>query len=226
MVSPTSFRSPAVIALLVWAAASVRVDAQPRDTRGYVIAGVSAPYQDGPHGEAAYQTFVPAPGGWTAGWLVGGGLAVTQRVGLDVELSSTGMMRSRQPSRYDQVYNLERRDRFLTAGVRLFVPAGRRVRLEPSLGLALAWTDVWTETEYYATGNPPQLLFIDARRHSDLPVRFGVAGGLDLRVGGRHFAVVPSLRVMAISTSDTSSTFPGGFPTWTFRPGLGIRADF
>ena len=220
-------RSLVLTALLfLGAAASVRADAEPLPSRVYLVAGLSLPYQSGPHGEAEYHTFVAAPGGWTAGWLVGAGFVVSRRLALDIELSSTGTMSAREPTRYDRVENVERRDRFLTVGPRLFLRAGRTVRLEPSLGLVLAFSDAWFQTEYYATANPPQLLFIDAKRPADLPVRLGLAGGLDLRVGGPHFAVVPSLHVIATAKSDTLSTFPGGFPTWTFRPGLAIRADF
>jgi len=213
-------------ALMLLAGASVRVDAESQSTRAYVTAGLAVPYQNGPSGETVHQTFVAAPGEWTTGWLIGAGFAITPRFGLDVELSSTGTMSAREPTRYDRVENVERRDRFLTVGPRLFLRAGRTVRLEPSLGLVLAFSDAWFQTEYYATANPPQLLFIDAKRPADLPVRLGLAGGLDLRVGGPHFAVVPSLHVIATAKSDTLSTFPGGFPTWTFRPGLAIRADF
>jgi len=79
-------------ALLLLAGASPRAGAGSQTTRASVTAGLAVPHQNAPSGETAHQTFVVAPGGWTAGWLIGAGFAITPRFGLDVELSSTGTL--------------------------------------------------------------------------------------------------------------------------------------
>jgi hypothetical protein len=52
--------------------------------------------------------------------------------------------------------------------------------------------------------------------------------GLDLRVGSGRLTFVPSFRVQAARTGTaTDSEYPGGgFPLWTFRPGVTIRFAF
>lgn len=213
--------------LILLAAPSVRADPAQQKPRLHVTLGAALPYQNGLSGQTDHQTYVGAPGGWTQGWLLGAGFSVTRTLSLELEVSTTGVMRAREPSRYDTVYNLERQDRFLTLAAR-FRPGrpGGAVRIEPVAGVILGSTRTWSEAEYYSASNPGQPVAIDAMPRQDLGVRPGLVAGLDLRLGTARFAVVPSLRVQATLTSGTESTYPSDFPAWTIRPGLAVRAEF
>ena len=72
----------------------------------------------------------------------------------------------------------------------------------------------------------PQELFIEPRRPRDLPAGIGLTTGLDLRVGGRRLAVVPSVRVRVASRVE-DMVYPGGeVGSWTFAFGTAGRIDF
>jgi hypothetical protein len=215
------------VLLILLVAPSLRADPAQPLTRVHLTFGAALPYQNGLSGQTDHQTYVGAPGGWTQGWLLGVGVSATRTMSLELEVSTTGVMRAREPSRYDTVYNLERQDRFLSlaARFRLGRPGGA-VRIEPLAGLILASTRTWSEAEYYSASNPGQLVDTGAMPRQDLGVRPGFVAGLDLRLGTARFAVVPSLRLQATLTGGTESTYPSHFPAWTIRPGLAVRAEF
>jgi hypothetical protein len=216
------------VAVMLLAAPSVHADSGPRANRGYVTFGATLPYQKGLSGETDPQTYLSAPAGRTQGWLLGAGVSVGHAISLELELSATGVMRAREPYRYDLIYNLERRDRFLTVAARYHAGRpGAAISVEPVLGIVLASTRTWSQAEIYSHSNPGQLVMIDAKIQRDLSVRPGITGGFDLRFGTTHVAVVPSLRMLVTSRrDDIVPTYPSGFPVLTIRPGLALRAEF
>ncbi len=212
--------------VMVAVAPSARATAQPRPTRWYVMFGVTTPQQGGLRGEA-YQTYVSAPGGRTVGWLLGAGMPVGSATSLELELSTTGVMSAREPSRYDITYDEERQDRTLSLALRFHVRPARAVGIEPLLGVCLVETRAWSQAEYYSHSIPRQLLTVDPKERKDVPMRPGLVGGLGLRFGTAHAAFVPSLYVQATRAGDaTASAYPGGFPVWTVRPGVAVRFEF
>lgn len=203
----------------------------------YAVGGLAVTHQQGPSGESP-ETYVTAPGGTTRGWLIGGGVFVASAVALDVEVSSTGWMESRQPSRYFMTFNEHRRDRFIAIAARIPWPRTGRVRIEPVAGVVFTRPEAWGQTErdtYWLM--PPQRLEIEPRQDRGLGTGVGVAAGADLRLGGRHAAVLPSFRLMQSGVSggryddsseprDLGSVYPGGYPKWTMRWGVALRVDF
>ena len=135
------------------AAPSVSATAEERTGRGYVMGGATLPQQGGLTGEA-YQTYLRAPGARTRGWLVGAGVLVNPTVSLELELSATGVMRAREPTRYDTTVNEERRDRCLALAVRFHLRPNLLVGVEPLLGIALVGTRAWSQAEAYSHANP------------------------------------------------------------------------
>jgi hypothetical protein len=211
--------------------------AQPAPGTPYVFGGAAMVQQPGASGESP-QTYVTAPGGRSAGWLVGGGIFVSRRVSIDAEIASTGWMRAREPSRYDITYNEERRDRLLSIGVRMQLPLGPIVRLEPVLGLTFVRPEAWSQSERREFFPPPQgALVVEPRVRHGIRNTFGPSLGIDVRIGGEHAAVLPTFRWAFTGlvgregdeedrTPSIDSVFPGGYPDWTFRLGMALRIDF
>ena len=223
---------------LIFAIAVAYATAAQAQGRGtiYLTGGAVVTHQDGPSGESP-ETYVTAPGGTTPGWLVGGGVFVADSVAIDAELSSTGWMTSRQPSRYGMTFNEERRDRFLAIAARLAFPAAGAVRVEPLAGVVFTWPEAWGQTERYANWlTPQQLLVVEPRQQRLLDTGLGILVGADLRIGSARVAVVPSFRLMHTGVSggrydefseprDITSVYPGGYPEWTLRGGIAFRVD-
>lgn len=202
----------------------------------YVFGGAGLNHQEGPTGETP-STYVTAPGGTTIGWLAGGGVFLTPHLAIDAEVSSTGWMTATEPSRYGYTYHEERRDRFLTLGARFAFPAGA-VAIEPVAGVVFTKAEAWTQTELDRSQvSPVQGIEVGPRFEHLLDTGFGIMAGLDVRIGGRHFALQPSFRLMqtAIDSGEyadgappreISAIYPGGYPGWTFRGGVAVRVDF
>ena len=201
--------------------------AQQRPSSLYAMAGIAFPQQEGLTGEAS-QTYVTAPGGATEGWMVAAGVFVAHGLSLEGEVSSTGVMKAREPSRYGMTFNEERRDRFFAVNVRFHIASNGRVRLEPLVGLVMVRHERWSQTEYsryWAT--PEQEVVVGPRVRQDLPTRAGLTAGIDLRVGGRRLAFMPSFRIRFAGVGEEIvSAYPGGFPRWTVSPGVSARVDF
>lgn len=194
---------------------------------GYVQGGITLDHQRGVSGETD-QLYVAAPGGTTLGWIVLGGVFIGAGLSIEGELASTGVMSAREPSRYGMTFNEDRRDRFFGVNMRFHVPANRSVHLEPLAGLAFVQHQRWSQTEYFQYWlTPQQQTIVGPRVRDDLPARLGLTAGLDVRVGGRHMAVVPSFRFrMAEIGEDIVSAYPGGLPRWTISAGVAARVDF
>jgi hypothetical protein len=203
----------------------------------YVFGGLGATHQSGPTGEVSV-TYVTAPGGTTAGWLVGGGVSVAKSVSIDAELSSTGTMTAREPSRYGMTFNDERRDRFVTIGARLSFPPLAPVRIEPVIGLVLTFPHATSQVDTYTYWmTPQQVLVHEPAVEHHLDIGIGPAFGCDARIGSRRIAFVPSFRVFRTRVSngryddssyrsEIGSIYPGGYPDWTIRAGGAVRIDF
>ena len=67
-----------------------------------------------------------------------------------------------------------------------------------------------------------------AVHHYEALTSGSVSAGVDLRLGGRHVAVVPSFRLRGAvgQGEDVASRYPGGFPRWTIAGGACARIDF
>ena len=226
-------RSVAVLGVLLGASAPVAAQ-----TPGslYVFAGVGAAHQEGPSGEMPV-TYVTAPGGTTASWLVGGGVFLTRVISVEGEWSTTGWMKSTQPSRYEMTFNEERRDRFFSVLARFSMPRGATVRIEPVAGLIVTKTEAWSQVDYYdlrAPARPPER---GPRVEHRLDTTTGITVGCDARIGGRRFALQPYFRFSDTGVSDgrydessdrreIGAIYPGGYPIWTIRAGAAVRVDF
>ena len=137
----------------------------------------------------------------------------------------------------------ERRDRFVSLGIKGHLEVHRFVFMEPVGGIVLILPgDTAMQTSNYTpTGalTPPSLSW------ADLKPDIGFMFGTDLRIGGRRVAVVPGLRIAYTNVSDgaqysigsrgetfrseeepVSQIFQGGYPKWTYRPSVSIRVDF
>ena len=211
--------------------------AQERPGSVLFLAGVVLTDQAGPTGEV-HETYVTAPGGTTSGWLLGGGVALARRVSIEAEWSRTGIMTAREPSRYNTTFNEARRDRFATVALRFSFPLTAAVRLEPVAGLVLTSPQAWSQSEQYTYApTPQQTLVVEPRLEHRLDSRVGPALGCDVRLGGRHLALVPSFRAANTGVShgsyggsayrsDIGSIYPGGYPKWTLRGSLALRVGF
>lgn len=212
---------------MVFVATLPTASAEERTGQLFVTAGLTLPQQGGLTGET-YQTYVRAPGGRTLGGLLGGGIFVADTLSLELELSTTGVMKAREPTRYDTTVNEERQDRCAALAVRFHLRPNRIVDFEPVVGIALVATRAWSQAESYSHSNPQRLLMVYPKQRSDLPTRAGLMVGLDLRLGTGRLTFVPSFHVQAARTGTaTDSEYPGGgYPVWTFRPGVTIRVAF
>jgi hypothetical protein len=211
--------------------------AQERPGSVYATGGIDLSHQAGPSGESP-QTYVTAPGGNTRGWFIGGGVFVASAMSVEFELSSTGVMAARQPSRYGMTFNEERRDRFVSLAARFHLPQVARFRIEPVVGMVVTNPEAWSQTEYYMYWQTPQQLLVEGPRlQHRLDTKLGLTFGCDVRIGGGHVALLPSFRMSDTGVShgfyDDSSDhreieaiYPGGYPKWTLRSGVAVRVDF
>jgi hypothetical protein len=222
----------------LWAVAIPAVcAAQPAAGTVYVEGGAIVARQSGAQGQQSV-TYVTAPGGTTVGWAAGGGAYLVRGWSIHAELASTGTMTAREPSRYDMIFNEERRDRFLTVGLRFALPLTPSIALEPFAGVVLTFPQAFSQVEYApASGLPVRPP--DPRVTHRLDTAIGPAFGIDARIGAGRAAVVPSFRVLRSGTrngryDDTptsptveiESIYPGGYPDWTVRMGAAVRLRF
>ena len=180
----------------------------------YVKGGVSLPYQ------LAKRTSSPppfdAPAGATGSWLLGGGVFLARALSAEFEVSRTGVMTSRQTGRHNTSESGWRQERFVSFGVKIHFAAGPWLRLEPTAGLVRIRTNEAASSTVAAQQRPE---WFPAMWHS------GVMVGADLRIGGRHVALVPGLRVYQ-STKPDATRWDYNYPRMTVRPSLAIAAGF
>ena len=202
----------------------------------YLFAGGGISHQDGPTGNVPV-TYVTAAGGTTPSWLVRGGIFVASGMSIEGELSSTGWMKSTQPSRYGMTFTEERHDRFVSVGARFSFPRGARFRIEPVAGLIVTKPEAFSQVDYYDFSVPARLLERGPRLEHQLDTNVGITFGCDARIGGRHVALQPYFRMSDTGVSEgrydassepreISALYPGGYPKWTLRAGAALRVDF
>lgn len=222
-------RGPARLAaaalLIVGAAAGV--GAQERPGAAYIHGGVTVGHQDGAE-DGESQIYITAPGGTAVGWAVAGGVFVARHVSIEGEWAWSGMLTAREPSRYFVTYIEERRDRSLGVLVRLHITPGSRVDVEPVAGVAAVAHDRWSATETNRPWLPPgQDVEVGPRVQYDTVTGAAFVGGVDVRIGGGRFAVVPGFRVRAVTRGEElMAYYPGGFPRWTVAGGVSARVVF
>jgi hypothetical protein len=84
---------------------------------------------------------------------------------------------------------------------------------------------------------PQQVLVREPKIQHRLDTTFGLTVGCDVRIGGRHVALLPSFRLSDTGVShgipsqvserrEIAAIFPGGYPKWTVRSGVAVRVDF
>ena len=217
-------RAVSAVALVVALLATAPAVGQERPWSLYAGASVAAPYQRGERGEIS-TTYVTAPGGWTVGWAALAGLFVSPRLSVEVELSATGVMKATEHSRYDMTFFEERRDKALAVNARLHFRPRRRLDIEPVIGFLAVRGEQWTKTRYEHSWAQP---YTTPREHVVMSPVAGFSVGLDLRIGGRHLAVVPSFRWHVVYRGEVGENrYPGsGLPASVLRPAVGIRYDF
>ncbi|MFN7982379.1 MAG: hypothetical protein U0Q11_11015 [Vicinamibacterales bacterium] len=205
--------------------------AQRATERGYLVGGISVDHQSGATGEVQ-ELYITAPGGWTTGWTLGAGVHAGEHVSIEGEVSATGVMKAREPSRYDITYDEERRDLFVSALLRMRPSRGSRVAFEPVAGASLVTHQAWSQNEYARyTGTLPVTVTVDPRQSRDLPMSLALTGGLDARIGARRLAVMPSFRVRRRihrlnGENDFEWWYPGGMPSTTVSVGVLLRVAF
>jgi len=138
------------------------------------------------------------------------------------------MMTARDPSRYGLTYVEERRERALGVMMRLHTRPASGVDLEPVAGVAAVAHDRWSTTETNRPWLPPgQAVEVGPRIRYDTRRSAAFVGGVDVRIGGRHVAVVPGFRVRAVTRDEAlMADYPGGFPRWTIGGGVCVRFGF
>lgn len=227
MGAPIGIRRAACLACILVLPVQV-AHGQERPGSGYVMGGVAVPYQKGITGED-YQTYVSAPGGTTWNWTFGGGVFAARWLSIEGEVSRTGMMKAREPSRYNMTFDEERRDWFFAGNFRFHLRPGSRADVEPVAGVLVTHHQGWSTATYNAWGIPPQPRTFP-QTPVVLPTSLGLDSGVDLRLGGRHFALVPSFRFRwrfaVFGDNKSFSWYPAGFPHWTLSPAVVARVDF
>jgi hypothetical protein len=200
----------------------------------YVTGGIVIAHQEGPSGESR-QTYMTAPGGTTSGWLIGGGVFLARAMSVEAEWATTGWMRSRQPSRYAMTFNVERRDTLVSLLARFHIPVGGAVAIEPVAGVVITRPEAWSQTEYGSFVDDE--VQIGPRVQHRIETSVGPTFGGEVRIGGRHVALVPSFRWARTAVTrgawdemspevELESIFPGGYPEWTLRGGAALRIEF
>lgn len=214
-----------IISVLL-AVVPVNLHAQSAESRGYVFAGLSVPFQQGVTTDE-YRTYLAAPGGWSVGILVGGGARVTDFFSVEGALHRTGVMEAIEPSRYFITYSAERRDTIIAMGARVHLHISKRVALEPVGSLEFVREESWlAQRRDVMPGSPSDG---DLSQHSPFVNSWGrgLAGGMDVRFGRGHLAALPGVRVHRFwRGEDAVSTWPGGRSNWGMELVMAARVDF
>ena len=148
-------------------------------------------------------------------------------------------MRSVQQFRSNWLDSSRGPDRFVTVGVKWHLPLSKAVRVEPVGGIVVVLPGEVAGGHWDAEGRPESTFTIDP--YPGLGFMFGG----DVRIGGRHFAVVPSLRLVLTgepygprsscypngycspsNSQGISQVYPSGYPSWTLRPSLSLMVSF
>ena len=221
-------------------------EARAQDDAGYINAGVSFPHQAEPAPELTRPPF-SAPGGSSVGWLVGAGVFVSPGLSIEGELSRTGAMASEQEGR-GFVEKGERRDWFVSVGLKGHVKLGSALTVEPVGGIVFVRGDVTFEGFQFQTtrlsgGQAVTELVPTGNGYVELDWHPGLMFGVDVRIGGQRLAVVPGVRFAFTGIPDGSTCvigfrgdaicsesgkpyFPRFYPRWTQRPSVALAVNF
>lgn len=214
-----------IAALLVFS--STNLVAQAADTGGYLFGGLTVPWQQGATTDE-FRIYLAAPGGWSAGWFLGGGTRVTRLLSVEAELRRSGMMEQIEPGRYSITYSARRRDTMIGIGARAHLSLSDQLAFEP-LGLfEFVREESWLAQRQEVPGLPP---VGDLTDHVPFVNSWGraLAGGADIRIGGGQVALLSGFRVHRFwrsQSEESSTTWPGGVSRWGVDITLGVRADF
>lgn len=199
--------------------------AQASGQPAYVFGGLSLPWQEGATSDE-YRTYLAAPGGWSAGFLLGGGVRLTRFLSIEGEWHRTGIMETTEPSRYEITYSAQRRDTTFAFGGRVHLALARGFALEPVGLIELVREESWLAQRHEPPYAPPSGSLTD---HSPFVDSWGtgVAGGVDLRAGSARVAFMPGVRLHRFWRDERAeSTWPGGRSTWGLEISFAVRTDF
>jgi hypothetical protein len=201
----------------------------------YVTGGITAPFvsDDG-----------DPPGGWSRGWTVGLGKFLKKDVvSVEVELSQTGVLthigviaqETGGIAEERLVYD-SRRDRLIGANFRFHLDNrdNRPGHFEPLIGVGLFQYQCWTQPSRYisAPGVFPWEVEPTGTRSACKGFGLYIGGGLEVRLGGPRFAVLPSARAYLLTKpthAEDRYRLKGGwlyFSPWTFTPGVKAIVSF
>lgn len=188
-----------------------------------ISAGVVTTSQSGVV-DQEFQVYTGSPGGVTTSWAAGVDIALPRGLALGIGVTPTGLMTSRQPSRYGMTFNEDRRDLFVDAFVHGHVRAARSFALEPLAGVTVAHRRHWSQTEYrkyYLL--PEEQILVGPRVEGTSLTSVGALVGLQLAIGTARFAVVPSVTGRLVVQEEYSGWYPEPGPT-RFSASVGVVA--
>ncbi len=157
----------------------------------YVQAGLAVSHQSGLSGRE-WVVYPSAPGGTTLGWEFALGRRMDRTVSFEAEVSSTGIMKATEPSRYGMTFVEEIRNRVAVLHLRVHLRLGSVVTVEPLMGFGLLRQSGWSTTQY-EDGSATD------REEQEPSTAACVSVGLDLRIGNERVAIVPAFRVRKAS---------------------------
>jgi hypothetical protein len=180
----------------------------------YIKGGVSFPFQ--PSLRSSAPPPFGAPAGGTVSWLLGGGVFLFRAISAEFDVSRTGLMTSSQIGRHNINESGWRQDRLASFGMKVHIPVGPSLRVEPTGGLVLIRTK---------EASSPSLIVDQRPTWSPEMSHLGLMVGADLRFGWRHVAFLPGVRVY-LSGEPDATRWEFNYPGWTLRPSLAITAGF
>jgi hypothetical protein len=197
------------------------------DSHGYVFGGATGIWEEGATTDES-RTYLKAPGGWSAGVVIGGGLHLGRGVSIEAEWLRTGVMEQIEPSRYFITYSAQRRDTMLAFGGRGHLRVSGQLVFEPVALFEFVREESWlAERRDVVPGQPSDGLMDHAPFVNSWGT--GLTGGIDFRAGREHLALLPGLRFHRFwrdAQGDVSSTWPGGVSKWGTEVRVALRADF
>jgi hypothetical protein len=198
------------------------------DSHAYVFGGATGVWEEGATRDES-RTYLEAPGGWSGGIVIGGGVHLARAFSIEAEWQRTSVMEQIEPSRYFITYSAQRRDTMIGFGGRGHVRVSGQVVFEPVAVFEFVREESWlAERRDVTPGQPSEG---DLTDHAPFVNSWGtgLAGGVDLRAGGKHLAVLPGLRFHRFwrdAQGDASGTWPGGVSKWGAEVSVALRADF